>query len=61
MVAEVHAQLQQLLARDISLVDMFQFPSVRALARHLGGEQESKPRSNRAQRRLAARQSGTTV
>ena len=61
MVAEVHAQLQQLLGREISLVDMFQFPTVSALAKHLGGEQEKRPVSNRAQRRLAARQAKTTV
>lgn len=61
MVAEVHAQLQQLLGREISLVDLFEFPTVSALARHLGGEQEKRPASNRAQRRLAARQAKTTV
>jgi len=57
MVAEVHMQLQQLLSREISLVDLFQFPTVRALAAHLGGGQDAAaPASNRAVRRLAARQ-----
>ena len=57
MVAEVHMQLQQLLSREISLVDLFQFPTVRALAGHLGGGRDAAaPASNRAVRRLAARQ-----
>jgi len=57
MVAEVHMQLQQLLSREISLVDLFQFPTVSALAAHLGGGQDAAvPASNRAVRRLAARQ-----
>jgi amino acid adenylation domain-containing protein len=56
MVAEVHVQLQQILNRDISLVDLFQFPTVRSLASHLSGERTPAPRvSDRAKRRLAAR------
>ncbi len=56
MVAEVHMQLQQSLGREISLVDMFQFPTVRALANHLNGQDAAAPVLNRAERRLAARQ-----
>ena len=56
MVAEVHAQLQQLLGRELSLLDLFQFPTVSALAHHLGGQQETQPISNRAERRKAAQQ-----
>jgi amino acid adenylation domain-containing protein len=56
MVAEVHMQLQQSLGREISLVDMFQFPTVRALANHLSGQDAAAPVLNRAERRLAARQ-----
>ena len=56
IVAEVHIQLQQLLGREFSLVDLFQFPTVAALANHFNGE-EAVPRvSIRAERRLAARQ-----
>lgn len=56
MVAEVHMQLKQLLAREFSLLDLFQYPTVTALANHLNGE-EAVPRSaSRADRRLAARQ-----
>jgi len=56
MVAEVHMQLQQLLGREISLVDLFQFPTVSTLAAHLSGQAAASPVSDRAQRRLAARQ-----
>jgi amino acid adenylation domain-containing protein len=56
MVAEVHMQLQQSLGREISLVDLFQYPTVNALASHLAGEKESIPTSNRGEKRLAARQ-----
>ena len=57
MVAEVHMQLQQSLGREISLVDLFQFPTVSALATHLSGQATAAPASSdRAQRRLAARQ-----
>jgi amino acid adenylation domain-containing protein len=56
MVAEVHMQLQQLLGREISLVDLFQFPTVTALANHLAGEVPAPRVLSRAARRLAARQ-----
>jgi amino acid adenylation domain-containing protein len=56
MVAEVHIQLQQKLGRDISLVDLFQFPTVMALANHLSGAHTAPRLSSRAERRLAARQ-----
>lgn len=56
MVAEVHMQLQQVLGREISLVDLFQFPTVSALAAHLAGQDAAPEATNRAARRLAARQ-----
>jgi amino acid adenylation domain-containing protein len=56
IVAEVHIQLQQLLGRELSLVDLFQFPTVTALANHLNGEEAAPRVSSRAGRRLAARQ-----
>ncbi len=56
MVAEVHIQLQQSLGKEISLVDLFQYPTVSALAAHLGGQQATPQATNRAGRRLAARQ-----
>ena len=55
MVAEVHMQLKQELGRELSLVDLFQFPTVAALANHLSGEQTAPRLSSRAERRLDAR------
>lgn len=59
MLAEVHIQLQQSFCQEISLVDLFQFPTVRALAAHLSGRAPTSPVNGRAQRRLAARQRQT--
>jgi amino acid adenylation domain-containing protein len=58
-VAEVQAKLQNILNREISLVDLFQFPTVNSLSRHLTGEQSGAAPTNiseRAQRRRLARQ-----
>jgi acyl-coenzyme A synthetase/AMP-(fatty) acid ligase/acyl carrier protein len=58
-VAEVHAKLQHALSREISVVDLFQYSTVRSLGRHLAG---AEPRASetaltdRAQRRKLARQ-----
>jgi len=56
MVAEVHIQLQQILGREFSLVDLFQFPTVTALANHLKGAEAIPQISSRTARRLTARQ-----
>lgn len=55
MVPEVHSRLQQQLQQEISLVDLFQFPTVRALSTDLSGVVSTPPISDRATRRLAAR------
>lgn len=55
IVAEVHARLQQHLRQEISLVDLFQFPTVRLLSAHLTGSTSTPGMSDRARRRLAAR------
>jgi len=55
MVAEVHSRLQQQLQQEISLVDLFQFPTVHALSTHLSGVVSVPIVSDRAKRRLAAR------
>jgi amino acid adenylation domain-containing protein len=59
-VAEVQARLQQDLARDIALVDLFEFSSVASLASHLAGDQTVAAVTQaaaRAQRRRMARNS----
>ena len=55
-VAEVHAKLQETLGREISLLDLFQFSTVSALAKHFAGTQSHDQVSDRAQRRRLARQ-----
>jgi acyl carrier protein len=55
-VAEVHSKLQEILGREIELIDLFQFSTVSALARHLAGTQPRSQVSERAQRRRLARQ-----
>lgn len=56
-VAEVQTRLQDVLGRDIPLVDLFQFSTVSALASHLAGSQPQNQISDRAKRRRLARQS----
>ena len=58
-VAEAHAGLQEALGREIALVDLFQYTTVSALARHLAGAEPMPARnalSERAARRRMARQ-----
>lgn len=58
LVAEVQLQVQSRLGREISLVVFFEYPTVASLASHLSGEvlAPSTPASDRAVRRLAARE-----
>jgi len=58
-VAEVHAQLQDALRRQFSVVDLFQYSTVRSLSGHLAGIAPRTPATaltDRAQRRKLARQ-----
>ncbi|MGA2634751.1 MAG: non-ribosomal peptide synthetase [Terracidiphilus sp.] len=55
-VAEVQAKLQDALKREISILDLFQYSTVSALAKHLAGTQSNSLISDRAQRRRLARQ-----
>ena len=56
MVPEVQIELQQKLGREIPLIDLFQFHTIHSLAGRLTGEAPApRPPSDRAQRRLAAR------
>jgi acyl carrier protein len=58
-VAEVHAKLQNGLGYEISIVDLFQFPTISSLCRHLmgaGSRDVAHRASERAQRRRLARQ-----
>ncbi len=46
LIVRAHQQLKQALGREIPVIDLFRFPTVSALARHLGGaEKDSLPRT----------------
>jgi amino acid adenylation domain-containing protein/FkbM family methyltransferase len=59
LMVQVHGKLREALGREISMVEMFQHPTVSALARHLTREQdETRPfrqAEDRAQRQKEAR------
>ncbi|MGO9939563.1 MAG: non-ribosomal peptide synthetase [Terracidiphilus sp.] len=55
-VAEVHARLQDVLGREIALIDLFHFSTVKELAAQLAGTQQQSQVSDRAQRRRLALQ-----
>ncbi|HVV71088.1 MAG TPA: beta-ketoacyl synthase N-terminal-like domain-containing protein, partial [Verrucomicrobiae bacterium] len=42
LMTQVNAALRKALQRDISMVEMFQFPTIRSMALHLGGDQGDK-------------------
>jgi hypothetical protein len=52
----VHETLQKRLAREVVIADLFKFPTVRALARHLSAQPDQKPESSPNRRRASERQ-----
>jgi amino acid adenylation domain-containing protein len=65
LVAKVHSRLTETLARDIAMVDLFRYPTIRSLSRHLSAEPEPEIRAENpllrsvndrvARRRIGAR------
>jgi flagellar biosynthesis component FlhA len=58
-VAEVQAKLQNLLQREVPIVDLFEFSTIASLSRHLsdtGSVAAAARTTDRAQRRKLARQ-----
>jgi amino acid adenylation domain-containing protein len=51
----VHETLQQRLEREVSIADMFKFPTVRALAQHLSGSSHNKEEASLNRRRAGER------
>jgi amino acid adenylation domain-containing protein len=43
LMVQVHSKLQKALNRDISMLDMFQYPTISKFAKYLSQEQEKKP------------------
>lgn len=60
LMLRVHARLREVLKRDISIVQMFQHPTIESLARHLDGSSTPAERVTAAQER-AARQRAALV
>ncbi|MFI7442514.1 amino acid adenylation domain-containing protein [Nonomuraea indica] len=58
--AQVQARLAAALGRDVPIVDLFRFPTIRALAAHLDGERRPAG-TQRAARRIAARRARPTT
>ncbi|HEV3051032.1 MAG TPA: non-ribosomal peptide synthetase, partial [Longimicrobium sp.] len=62
LMAQVHDRLQERLGREVPMIDLFQYPTISVLARHLDGGGEAAPRPDLAreraelQRRALARQ-----
>ncbi|HEX5890499.1 MAG TPA: amino acid adenylation domain-containing protein, partial [Pyrinomonadaceae bacterium] len=52
----VHETLQQRLEREVAIADLFKFPTVRALARHLSGSSPKQEESSLNRRRAGERQ-----
>ncbi len=63
---EAHAELQKILSPDLVITDLFEYPTVRALAKHVGGTQSSSGISEaqeraRKQQQVWARQKPSRV
>jgi acyl carrier protein len=53
LLAQVHGKLCAALDRDLSIVDLFRYPTIRALAAYLGQTQDDKPTYQTVQDRAA--------
>ena len=53
LMLQVHARLSAQLARELPVVKLFQYPTIRALARFLSGENSPPPQTSTAQDRAA--------
>ncbi len=56
---EAHAELQRMLSPDLAITDLFEYPTVRALARHIGGAQSSSGISEAQERARKQQQAWT--
>jgi len=60
LLIQVHSQLQKLLNRDISITDLFEYPTISSLTKYLSQEQDEIPsfeeNNKRAESRLYSRQ-----
>jgi amino acid adenylation domain-containing protein len=59
MMARVHHRLHETLGREISMVELFQYPTIDALAKYLSGAAAARPA--RSQRKRAQEETGIAV
>jgi hypothetical protein len=57
----VHETLQQRLEREVPIADLFKFPTVRALARHLSGNSPDKQEESINRHRAGERRAALTA
>lgn len=55
LLAQVHTQLTQSLAPELSIVDLFKYPTISTLARYLGDQQNGQPLADEGHKRAEAR------
>ena len=55
LMVRVHARLQEAVQRELSMVELFQYPTVGALARYLSPSEEQRPASQAGHERAARR------
>ena len=55
LTVRVHDRLSARIAKPLAVTDLFRFPTVRALAAHLGGEAPERSGADRGRDRAAAR------
>jgi hypothetical protein len=51
-IVQVHSRLHGALGRDVPIIDMFKYPTIRALAAHLSQEQSAEPLLQEIQERI---------
>ncbi|MBV9790209.1 MAG: acyltransferase domain-containing protein, partial [Chloroflexi bacterium] len=54
LTAQVHSRLRATLGREISIVDLFKYPTIAALAQYLGQDQPAQPTFEQTLERVAA-------
>jgi amino acid adenylation domain-containing protein len=61
LLARVQAELKERLGREVAMVDLFRFPTIRSLAAHLSGEAVDDDTAERGQARAEARRAARTT
>jgi aryl carrier-like protein len=55
LLIQVHRQLRETIAPNLSVVELFQYPTISALVRHLASDQPASPAPEQAETRAATR------